>query len=423
MALLLAQENYIKRWQIENALQAQLMYNIPLVMCLVKLGYISEDQLIRFSSEIYKIPILEPDKWKNIPFEIIELMPKDFVYEWRVFPIEKKNNSLVMAISRLPEKSLADEISLLLGLSIEFALCPETVMVDAARYYYAMVLPVLTKSEGNQSQFKPPENDFEEPELPLEEEEESDELSLDMDDNDEEELLQVDINNTEEPVVMAEEDALVSKTLVPGNGAGFNSVPLTGEEQNPDATIVGMGEDELPLAEKTVSGVVEQTENLSSAPYLAIDELQDELSEAEDRDELIGISSNWLLKYYSVACFLTIRKSIATGFFVSGAEVEGFKEFEISLNLDSAAKRAKGNMEVEIVEGEDTSIEPLNSFFKLENKGDAIVIPANIKGRCIGLFTGLNRIEEIPNKDQWLLFQQSLGSAFETILLSKKIGV
>jgi|GEM_PF-5628098 len=443
LALLLAQENHVQRWQLENALQAQLMYDLPLVLSLVKLGYIEEEKLLQIGSKFYDIPLLSPEKWNNIPHDVIDLLPRDFMREWRVFPIEKAAGTLLLAVSRLPDDDLVEEISLFLGMKIKFALCHEAIMIESARYYYALPLPSLIKYDRSIKKFKPPENDLSSNEITFKDE--AEDLLIDMDDAEEDIELKLDLDDkvlntmlglgddisesSETEIVFAKK---ISGSEITSDEESLSSGTIVDSDANTESGSILLDMDDAvdeveaeTEAETAEPDRIDESEDLQFAT-IDIDGFQDELSDTESRDELIAIVSKWLAKYYKSSCFLTVKKSQAAGFYTTDGNIETseFKKFEISLNLDSACKVSREKMEVVLVdEIGDASIDPLYSFFELDLPTSAIVVPASMKGRCIGLFVGLQLKDQQIAEAQWEQFRLSLSSAFETLILSKKIGV
>lgn len=396
LALTLAKERWITRWQLENALQAQLIYKGPLLTNLIKLGYLHEDKALRFSSKVYNIPLVKDELLENIPPRIIELIPRDFANKLRLLPIGIKDGTLMIALCTPPDSNLIGDLSFFVGMPVRALLCSERSLVKAIKHFYLFQIEPFLKKEVTRdfwapSKSKEPSEKKIEKEIVADaEEEETDGNGRDIGKEIGEEL--------------GEEE--------PGERRGEE----TAEFEKAIATI-----DALPGDEELASKWTEEdTEE-------KVEELYDLLADAETRDEIIENACLWTQKFFEATVFLTLNESKATIFYSAGhkKDKESLSQLEIALDDDSACHRATESGEAILCPcKEDVSLARIMEFMELEDNGIGVVMPVIIKGKTIGLLACLPPGDGTDRPASfWHRIQKIFASAFETLILSRKIGV
>ncbi len=84
--------------QLSDALALQKITGKILGKILLEKGFISEKDLQRALAIQFNMTFVDFEKVK-IPYEIIQLVPKQLAYEFKTFPLVKKGDSLLIAIS------------------------------------------------------------------------------------------------------------------------------------------------------------------------------------------------------------------------------------------------------------------------------------------------------------------------------------
>jgi type IV pilus assembly protein PilB len=120
--------------QFEQALAEQKKTNEKLGETLVRLGLITEDQLIHFLSRQYGIPeVAFPEK---IATEIIKLIPSRIARKYGVVPIGRTIGSVTLAVADPTNLSALDDVAFMTGLKVVPAIAPPSVIRRAIERYY-----------------------------------------------------------------------------------------------------------------------------------------------------------------------------------------------------------------------------------------------------------------------------------------------
>ncbi len=392
IVLRLAKEKWITRWQIENALERQLIYQGSLVDNLIRLGYLDQERMLHYFSTTFDLPTINPELLRSIPSHVLEMLPRDLVTSYRVLPVGVKNNHLIIATFSPLSKQDHDDLVFFTGMDLKVTLTSENLLVDTIRYYYGILLPsIILDNIGLGDKLFVPE---EAPDL--------------------EELIDM-AGESPEP-----EKVDLLATPVP---EAIHTTPQ--EELSPPPS----SDQDAASAERNILNQTNpKMQEDVQEETIEIDELEDLLDAADTRDEIIMGACGWLRSYYSVTLFLTIKKSSIGGYYGEGSpEVkENVKDLELSLNLDSALKTAVDDNEVQCATfDEDTSVDHIVKFCGMTPPEEALILPIFLKSKAIGLVVALKPNDDTPtvNAEVGEQIRQAISAAFETLILSKKIGI
>jgi type IV pilus assembly protein PilB len=132
---LLVSKGLLTSKQLENALQEQKISGNKLGSSLVKLGYISEKNLVSFLSRHYGVPAIDLSEVQIDP-EAIKMIPPDVVFKYQVIPIKRVGSTLRVAMSD-PSNILAiDDIKFLTSCHVEVFVSTESTIKAAVDKFY-----------------------------------------------------------------------------------------------------------------------------------------------------------------------------------------------------------------------------------------------------------------------------------------------
>jgi type IV pilus assembly protein PilB len=132
---LLVSKGLITTRQLDDALQEQKISGNKLGTSLVKLGFMSEKQLVSFLSKHYGVPAIDLSEVEVDP-EAIKLIPADVVYKYQVLPIKRVGGTLRVAMSD-PSNILAiDDIKFLTSCHVEVFVSTESAIKVAIDKHY-----------------------------------------------------------------------------------------------------------------------------------------------------------------------------------------------------------------------------------------------------------------------------------------------
>lgn len=132
---LLVSKGLITAKQLEDALQEQKISGNKLGSSLVKLGFISEKNLVSFLSRHYGVPAIDLSEAQIDP-EVIKIIPPDVVFKYQVIPIKRIGSTLRVAMSD-PSNILAiDDIKFLTSCHVEVFVSTESAIKAAIDKFY-----------------------------------------------------------------------------------------------------------------------------------------------------------------------------------------------------------------------------------------------------------------------------------------------
>lgn len=136
---LLLKAGRISEFQLNSALSHQRTVGGRLGASLVRLGYIAEDELLRFLAEQFRLPVVNLFK-ETVAAEVLMTIPALKARELNVLPIgwreEQGTAYLLVAISDPTNQKLLDQLQVMTGFRIAPMLVLETELRDAIVFYY-----------------------------------------------------------------------------------------------------------------------------------------------------------------------------------------------------------------------------------------------------------------------------------------------
>lgn len=133
--------------QLQRSLQHQSFFGGRLGSSLIKLGFIDEDVLGAYLSDVSGSPYAPPSMLESVPPDVIATVPGRLAAQYRVVPLAVEGRRLRLAMRDPKDLIALDEIAFLTGLSIDPYVATEFRIQRALQRYYQMssgapVLPV-----------------------------------------------------------------------------------------------------------------------------------------------------------------------------------------------------------------------------------------------------------------------------------------
>ncbi len=131
----LLRQRLITAEQLQDARDKQLGSKKPLVDVLVEMGFIKESDLLAVYSEVFRLPIIDPDK-QEIDAHALARLPCDTAKRYGVFPLRIAGDVLTLGTSNPFDLIALDDIKLVTGMRIETVLCPPSGISRLIDQYY-----------------------------------------------------------------------------------------------------------------------------------------------------------------------------------------------------------------------------------------------------------------------------------------------
>lgn len=372
---LLIKKNMLTQAQLEEALQAQVIFGGKLGTVLIEMGLLSEETLAGVLEKLLNIPCVKPGEMQSIPENIIGIISAELAEKHKVIPIAANGKKLSLAMADPHNLKSIDEISFRTGYIIRPVLALEVRLVFALEKYYGIKRTMRYIAPPKQVR---------------------------------EELNQLHIFNTPDgPIVATDTGEDLGKPgseLIYEKSAGVSADKVVEEieELDDDDLIEELEEEEITLA-TTAQALVKTT----------------------DRDDVADAVIKFLGANYARAALFMVVAGQVTGWRSArgGKPIPGFDQFQLPLSEPSVLKTA--------VESNSYFLGPvpqnganlaLTTFLGKPAPKTALLLPMSMMGRVVGLI-----YVDDPSIDlsQAIVELQQLSSktlmAFEILILHNKI--
>ncbi|MDP8269323.1 MAG: ATPase, T2SS/T4P/T4SS family [Candidatus Tenebribacter davisii] len=122
--------------QVNEAVLKQKNFGLKLGETLLKLGYVSEKDLLDALHLQLEYEIIKEDELLELDPNVVKLIPEPFAVENRVIAIHKKENSMIIAMTDPDNIVIQDSLQKLLSLNIIPMLIGDSVLSDTLEKYY-----------------------------------------------------------------------------------------------------------------------------------------------------------------------------------------------------------------------------------------------------------------------------------------------
>lgn len=128
----------ITQAQLEEALQAQVIFGGKLGTVIIEMGLVSEKAMARALADQLGFPCLQPDDLEKIPGAIIALVSQELAEKFQVIPLSVNGRKLTLAMANPCDIQAIDEISFRTGYIILPVLALEVRLFFALERYYGI---------------------------------------------------------------------------------------------------------------------------------------------------------------------------------------------------------------------------------------------------------------------------------------------
>ncbi len=139
---LLVNEKLITRAQLEEALQAQVIFGGKLGTIMIEMGLLSEKALTGALKQLLGFPCVQPEDMQHIPGSVIALISQELAEKHKVVPLAVAGRKLTLAMPDPRDIKAIDEISFRTGYIILPVLALEVRLYYALERYYGIKRPL-----------------------------------------------------------------------------------------------------------------------------------------------------------------------------------------------------------------------------------------------------------------------------------------
>jgi type IV pilus assembly protein PilB len=132
---LLLKEKRITPAQLQEALTYQKTNGGKLGLNLVKLGFVSDEEITSLLSKQYGVPSINLTQFE-IDQSVIKLIPADTAQKYQIVPLSRSGATLTIAITDPTNVFAMDDIKFMTGYNVEPVVASETAVTEAIKRYY-----------------------------------------------------------------------------------------------------------------------------------------------------------------------------------------------------------------------------------------------------------------------------------------------
>ncbi len=143
---ILLKENLISPDQLKQALEHQKANGGRLGNSLVKLGFLSDDEVTAVLSRQYGVPSINL-AYFEVDSNVIKLIPMETALKYQVLPLSRVGSSLTLAMVDPTNVFAMDDIKFMTGFNIEPVVASETAITEAIKKHYGTIEDQERKKE------------------------------------------------------------------------------------------------------------------------------------------------------------------------------------------------------------------------------------------------------------------------------------
>ena len=132
---ILIKESLITSDQLRQALEHQKTNGGRLGTCLMKLGFVSDDEITGVLSRQYGVPSINL-KYYEVDASVIKLIPQDTAVRYQIVPLSRVGSTLTIAMTDPTNVFAMDDIKFMTGFNVEPVVASETAIAEAITKFY-----------------------------------------------------------------------------------------------------------------------------------------------------------------------------------------------------------------------------------------------------------------------------------------------
>ncbi len=132
---ILLKESLITSDQLRQAMEYQKSHGGRLGTCLMKMGFISDDEITGVLSRQYGVPSINL-KYYEVDSSVIKLIPQDTAIRYQIVPLSRVGSTLTIAMTDPTNVFAMDDIKFMTGFTVEPVVASETAIAEAISKFY-----------------------------------------------------------------------------------------------------------------------------------------------------------------------------------------------------------------------------------------------------------------------------------------------
>jgi type IV pilus assembly protein PilB len=144
---LLLKEKRITSAQLQEALNYQKTNGGKLGLNLVKLGFVTDEEITALLSKQYGVPSINLAQFE-IDSSVIKLIPAETAQKYQIVPLSRSGATLTIAITDPTNVFAMDDIKFMTGYNVEPVVASETAVTEAIKRYYPSAAAAVPRPQS-----------------------------------------------------------------------------------------------------------------------------------------------------------------------------------------------------------------------------------------------------------------------------------
>src|SRR5450759_4190282 len=147
LGALLIKAKLISNEQLQEALKEVQSSGMKLGEALVKLGYITEDDITETLSAQFGVPSINPSHFEIDP-AVLKLVTADMARKYNILPVNKTGATITIAMADPTNVFAMDDIKFMTGYNVEPVVASENALSLAIDKHYGTARSLVLKERG-----------------------------------------------------------------------------------------------------------------------------------------------------------------------------------------------------------------------------------------------------------------------------------
>ncbi len=135
----LVHEGFVNEDQVKESMIKQSNFGLKLGETLIKLGYLTEKQLLNALHLQLGYDVVDPSELMELDLNVVNMIPEPYAQENRVIALREEGDGVVVALADPENLTVLDSLKKLLGKNIKPELIGDTTLSDTIEKYYKSI--------------------------------------------------------------------------------------------------------------------------------------------------------------------------------------------------------------------------------------------------------------------------------------------
>lgn len=134
---ILLAEGVINQEQLQSALKTQAETGDSIGEILLREGLATEGDIVRTICLQYQLPFINPSLYE-VDTGLLEVMPPEFMYKWRMLPLDRIGDTVIIALGEIPSEEVEQEFTAAFDANLAVYFSPAKEIEELLRAHFSL---------------------------------------------------------------------------------------------------------------------------------------------------------------------------------------------------------------------------------------------------------------------------------------------